>query len=123
MLCSKQKEAEANLYFMQKETEVMMEKAKAQGEFVARLLQAFGGNFAAFHDYMIIDRGIYQEMGKMNADALRCLRPKISISDVYKMIPSLLSIVKEHAGMNCNPSLIVGSFPGTAMNVRGDEES
>eukprot|EP01018_Ginkgo_biloba_P030951 Gb_17374 [translate_table: standard] len=148
MLYAKQKEAEANLYFMQKEAEGMMEKAKAQGEFVARLLQAFGGNFSSFHDYMIIDRGIYQEMGKMNADALRGLQPKISvwttrgddrkslenssdpgtsamkqISDVYKMIPPLLSTVKDQTGMNYNPSLIAGTFPGTAMIVRGDEDS
>eukprot|EP01018_Ginkgo_biloba_P030950 Gb_17373 [translate_table: standard] len=126
----------------------MMEKAKARGEFVARLLQAFGGNFSSFHDYMIIDRGIYQEMGKMNADALRGLQPKISvwttrgddrkslenssdpgtsamkqISDVYKMIPPLLSTVKDQTGMNYNPSLIAGTFPGTAMIVRGDEDS
>ncbi|XP_057729881.1 flotillin-like protein 3 [Arachis stenosperma] len=70
--------ATAQLYAKKKEAEGLMELGKAQGAYLKTLHEALGGNYAALRDYLMIERGMYQEIAKINGDAVRGLKPEIS---------------------------------------------
>ncbi|KAL3838570.1 hypothetical protein ACJIZ3_023161 [Penstemon smallii] len=133
-LFEKQKEAEAqkasaeaafyarkqivdgDLYAKKKEAEGLVALAEAQGTYLRTLLDSLGGNYSALRDYLMINGGMYQEIAKINAEAVRGLQPKISIwtsgsgdgggdgamkevAGVYKMLPPLFKTVHEQTGM------------------------
>lgn len=52
---------------------------EAQAAYVQSMLRSFGGDARAFRDFMLLDRGFYQEMGQINADAIKGLQPSISV--------------------------------------------
>ncbi|KAK7283108.1 hypothetical protein RIF29_12396 [Crotalaria pallida] len=113
---SRQQAAEAELYAKKKEAEGLVAIGQAQGAYLRTLLDALGGNYAALRDYLMINSGMFQQIAKINAEAIRGLEPKISIwnngnnggdgSDamkevggVYKMLPPLFKTVHEQTGM------------------------
>ncbi|KAK7283109.1 hypothetical protein RIF29_12397 [Crotalaria pallida] len=114
---SRQQAAEAELYAKKKEAEGLVAIGQAQGAYLRTLLDALGGNYAALRDYLMINGGMFQQIAKINAEAIRGLEPKISIwnnngnnggdvSDamkevggVYKMLPPLFKTVHEQTGM------------------------
>ncbi|KAH6786437.1 SPFH/Band 7/PHB domain-containing membrane-associated protein family [Perilla frutescens var. hirtella] len=121
--------SEAELYAKMKEAQGLTAMAEAQGTYIRTLLDAFGGNYPAMRDYLMINGGMYQQIAKTNAEAVRGLQPKISIwtngnngdnhssgattdaassssssamkevAGVYKMLPPLLSTVHDQTGM------------------------
>ncbi|KAG0630866.1 hypothetical protein M758_1G209400 [Ceratodon purpureus] len=119
----KQKEADALLYSKRKEAEGIFALAEAQAVYVKSMLGAFEGNYSAFHDYLMLDRRVYQQMGEINASAVNGLQPKISvwttgapgdgssgapgapIADVFKMIPPLFTTIKDQTGIDSLPFL------------------
>ncbi|KAL3643134.1 Flotillin-like protein 4 [Castilleja foliolosa] len=96
-LYQKQKEAEAQkaaaeaaffarkqvvdgeFYAKVKEAEGLEAMAQAQGTYVHTLLKALGGDYSALRDYLMISGGMYQEVAKINGEAVKGLQPKISI--------------------------------------------
>ncbi|XP_008804126.1 flotillin-like protein 3 [Phoenix dactylifera] len=112
---ARRQEAEGELYAKKKEAEGLVTLAEAQGIYLRTLLDALGGNYAALRDYLMINGGMYQEIAKTNADAVRGLQPKISIwtndreasdggamkevAGVYRMLPPLFKTVQEQTGM------------------------
>lgn len=97
------------------------------------MLTAFKGDVSAFQEYMMIDRKVYQEMGKINADAIQGLQPKMSvwttggagdgygsagggagqsIADIYRMIPPLLTTIKEQTGIGHTEMPTINIIPG-----------
>ncbi|XVF75751.1 hypothetical protein PTKIN_Ptkin13bG0212200 [Pterospermum kingtungense] len=119
---SRQRVADVELYAKQKEAEGLMAVSQAQGVFLRTLLDASGGNYAALRDYMMINGGMFQEIAKINGEAVRGLQPKISIwtngaggeasmdgsggsnamkevAGVYRMLPPLFKTVQEQTGM------------------------
>ncbi|CAH1451877.1 unnamed protein product [Lactuca virosa] len=117
-LYSRQQVADGELYAKQKEAEGLVALAQAQGTYIRTLLGAFGGNYAALRDYLMITGGMYQEIAKINGEAVKGLQPKISIwtgasgggeggdggllkevAGVYKMLPPLFETVHEQTGM------------------------
>ncbi|ONK81719.1 uncharacterized protein A4U43_C01F32190 [Asparagus officinalis] len=128
---SRQQEADGELYAKQKEAEGLHALAQAQGFYLETLLKSLGGNYGALRDYLMIDGGMYRDMARINADAVKGLQPKISvwsngdgagygeqagamkeIAGVYKMLPPLFSTVQEQTGML--PPAWMGSMPGPA---------
>ncbi|KAL2548692.1 Flotillin-like protein 1 [Forsythia ovata] len=117
----RQQIVDGELYSKKKEAEGLIAIAEAQGIYVRTLLDALGGNYAALRDYLMISGGMFQEIAKINAEAVRGLQPKISIwtngggeaadgtgggnnamkeiSGVYKMLPPLFKTVNEQTGM------------------------
>ncbi|XP_048447843.1 flotillin-like protein 4 isoform X2 [Pyrus x bretschneideri] len=109
----------AQCYAKQKEAEGLMALGQAQGAYLRSLWDALGGNYAAMRDYMMINSGMFQEIAKINAEAVRGLQPKISIwtnnggeggdsgangamkeiAGVYKALPPLFNTVHEQTGM------------------------
>lgn len=117
-LYSRQQIANGELYAKQKEAEGLVALAQAQGTYIHTLLGALGGNYASLRDYLMINGGIYQEIAKINGEAVKGLQPKISIwtgasgggegsdggamkevAGVYKMLPPLFNTVHEQTGM------------------------
>ncbi|EER94063.1 flotillin-like protein 1 [Sorghum bicolor] len=112
--------AEAELYAKQKEAEGLAAMGQAQSAYLSAMLGALGGSYGALRDYLMISSGVYQEMARINADAIKGLEPKISVwssgagggeagdasggamkemASVYKMLPPLLTTVHEQTGM------------------------
>ncbi|CAI9289350.1 unnamed protein product [Lactuca saligna] len=114
-LYSRQQVADGELYAKQKEAEGLVALAQAQGTYLRTLLGAMGGNYGALRDYLMINGGMYQEIAKINGEAVKGLQPKISIwtgangggdggamkevAGVYKMLPPLFNTVHEQTGM------------------------
>ncbi|KAL8216827.1 hypothetical protein R6Q57_023664 [Mikania cordata] len=117
---TRQQAADGELYAKQKEAEGLVALAQAQGTYIKTLLGALGGNYAALRDYLMINGGMYQEIAKINGEAVRGLQPKISIwtgaggvgegvdgqggamkevAGIYKMLPPLFNTVHEQTGM------------------------
>ncbi|XP_024633654.1 flotillin-like protein 3 isoform X2 [Medicago truncatula] len=113
---ARKQEAEAELYAKKKEAEGIVTLGNAQGAYVSTLLNALGNNYTAVRDYLMINGGMFQEIAKINAEAVRGLEPKISIwtnggdnsggegamkevAGVYKMLPPLFKTVHEQTGM------------------------
>ncbi|XP_021282867.1 flotillin-like protein 4 [Herrania umbratica] len=115
----RQRVADVELYAKQKEAEGLMALAQAQGVYLRTLLEALGGNYGALRDYLMINGGMFQEIAKINAEAVRGLQPRISIwtnggseamdgngsnalkevAGVYRMLPPLFKTVHEQTGM------------------------
>lgn len=115
---ARQQVADGELYAKQKEAEGLVALAEAQGTYIRTLLGALGGNYGALRDYLMINGGMYQQIAKINGEAVKGLQPKISIwtgasgsgeggdggamkevAGVYKMLPPLFNTVHEQTGM------------------------
>ncbi|KAK6793209.1 hypothetical protein RDI58_006662 [Solanum bulbocastanum] len=123
--CAKKKAADVALYTKTKEAEGLLALAEAEGIYIRTLLSALGGNYIALRDYLMINEGIYKDIAKFNANAIRGLQPKINIwsngaseeemsdgtstrkghgamkemSELYQVIPDLLRTVNEQTRM------------------------
>ncbi|XP_057777774.1 flotillin-like protein 3 [Salvia miltiorrhiza] len=113
----RKQKVDGDLYAKRKEAEGLMAMAEAQGTYIRSLLGAFGGNYAAMRDYLMINGGVFQEIAKTNAEAVRGLQPRLSIwtnggdgssggsdamkevAGMYKMLPPLMKTVHEQTGM------------------------
>lgn len=115
------KEAEADLVRQQKKAAGLSSMAGAYAD----LSHAFGGP-AGLVQYLMIERGVYTDLAKANADAVRGLNPKMtiwntgtqagsegravdgaagsmggveSIRNMYQMLPPLMSTINEQTGI------------------------
>ncbi|PKI75277.1 hypothetical protein CRG98_004317 [Punica granatum] len=116
---AKQQAAYAEVYANRNEAEGLVALAHAQGVYLATLLRAFGRNYAALRDYLTIEHGMFQQIAKTNAEAIRGLQPKISVwnteggsnsngpgntalkevAGVYSMLSPLFKTVQEQTGI------------------------
>lgn len=125
---AQQQAADGALYAKQKEADGIAALAQAQGFYLKCLLNEVNGNYAALRDYMMINGGVFQEIAKINAEAVRGLQPKISVwsgangsgeggdagkmngvAGVYSMLPPLFQTVHEQTGML--PPAWLGTLP------------
>lgn len=127
---ARQQLADGELYAKQKEAAGLVALAQAQGIYIRTLLDALGGNYNALRDYLMINSGMFQEIAKINGEAVRGLQPKISIwtnggggeggdggamkevAGVYRMLPPLFKTVHEQTGML--PPAWMGAFPDSS---------
>ncbi|KAH7283128.1 hypothetical protein KP509_35G062600 [Ceratopteris richardii] len=130
------KAADARLYETQRQAEGLIAMAEAKAAMVGKLLKQLGGDYRSLHDFLLLDRGIYQDMARLNAEAIKGLSPKISIWDtnshphgdgdenglagfssnalgqfshIYKSLPPLLTTVQEQTGIT--PSTFIATLP------------
>uniref|UniRef100_A0A5B7BD72 Flotillin-like n=1 Tax=Davidia involucrata TaxID=16924 RepID=A0A5B7BD72_DAVIN len=78
-LYARKQAADAELYAKRREAEGMVAIAEAQGIYIHTLLAALGGNYYALRDYLMINGGMFKDIAKINAEAIKGLQPKISI--------------------------------------------
>ncbi|KAI8526005.1 hypothetical protein RHMOL_Rhmol13G0274800 [Rhododendron molle] len=131
---AQQQVADGALYAKQKEAEGIASIAEAQGLYLKCLLKEVNGNYAALRDYMMINNGVFQEITKINAEAVKGLQPKISVwsgasgggesgavsgmngvAGVYSMLPPLFQTVHEQTGML--PPAWLGTLPSSSQSV------
>ncbi|KAF7722128.1 hypothetical protein EC973_003672 [Apophysomyces ossiformis] len=118
-LIRKQKEAEAKkvmadarYYETQREADGLSSVMAAQAKGIAAIVDAFRGDSAAAMQYLMLERGVMQDLAKTNAEAIKGLNPKITvwntgdgkqsqnpIADIYKNLPPLLTTVQEQCGI------------------------
>ena len=121
---NRQQLVDGELYAKKKEAEGLVTLAQAQGIYLRTLLDALGGNYTALRDYLMINKGLFQEIAKINAEAVQGLKPAISIwtngtggeaiddgsavgsnvamkevAGVYRMLPPLFKTVHDQTGM------------------------
>ncbi|TPX37961.1 hypothetical protein SmJEL517_g00277 [Synchytrium microbalum] len=113
-LYERTKTAEGKLYQQSKEAEGILAIYEAQASGLNRLKQALGSERAVL-DYLMLDKGLYLDLAKSNAEAIRGLQPKITvwntgssngetdtmrpIRDVFQSIPPLLTTIQEQTGI------------------------
>ncbi|KAJ3327414.1 hypothetical protein HDU93_001998 [Gonapodya sp. JEL0774] len=111
------KTADAKLYAKNKEAEAVTALFRAQADGIAELTRAFGGDSKAVLQYLMLERGLFTELARANAEAIRGLEPKITvwntgeqgaqgnvgpagaIRDVFRMLPPLLTTIQEQTGV------------------------
>lgn len=129
--------AEASLFAKQKEAEGIVVMAEAEGLYLNTLMKQLGGSYLAVRDYLMIKNNMFQDIAKINAQAVQGLQPKISLwsqgnnacgggesnggamkdmAAVYSMLPPLLSTIQEQTGML--PPTWLGSLPAAPQNDR-----
>jgi flotillin len=111
-LYSKQKEADAFLTLKLKEAQGINATYLAQAEGLTKLIHSFNGDVKSLISYSMIDRGIYESLAKSNADAIRGLKPKITvwthdpnqamdtIQNLGKSIIPMLDTIKDQTNYN-----------------------
>lgn len=117
-------EADASYYTRSKESEALQVAYGAQSEGIKQIQQAFDGDNAATLQYIMLDRGLFQELAKANSEAIKGLNPTISvwntgeggqtdsgkaIREIYQNLPPLMQIVGEQTGIK--PPAWMGSLP------------
>lgn len=134
---ARQQAADSDLYAKRKEAEGIIATADAESIYLNTLMKELGGNYLAVRDYLMIKSNTFQEIAKINAQAINGLQPKISlwsqgnkfddhhqelnggplkgIAGVYSMLPPLLKTVHEQTGML--PPAWLGSLPDQANDV------
>jgi len=118
-----QKTAEARFYQLTKEAEAAATSKKLEAEAVGEmakaykeLANAFGGGEGLLR-YLMIERGVYTELAKHNAEAIRGLNPRFNIwntgpassggsadpmapiKNLFQGLPSMLAAVQDQTGI------------------------
>ncbi|KAJ4803344.1 Flotillin-like protein 1 [Rhynchospora pubera] len=78
-LFESQKEAEGELYSMQNEAKALEDLAKGESEYLKSLMEKFEGDYNKVRNYMMVDKGVYEEIAAINADMMRSLQPDIRV--------------------------------------------
>ncbi|CAH1758867.1 13560_t:CDS:2 [Entrophospora sp. SA101] len=109
-----EEQAEAALYQKQKEAEGVLSLYNAQAEGIKNLMLAFNGDTQAAVQYIMIERGVFQQLAKENASAIQGLNPKITvwntggesaqssnnpINSIFQSLPPLLSTIQDQTGI------------------------
>lgn len=109
-LYQKQKEAEAYMVQKAKEAEGILAVYNAQAEGLQNLLNT-ADDPSTVIQYLMIDRNVYPQLAKANADAIRGLNPKITywntggdggdnpITKVIQNIPPLMETIHQQTGI------------------------
>ncbi|KAM0276826.1 hypothetical protein ACHAQH_006361 [Verticillium albo-atrum] len=128
--------AEADLIATQKQAAGMVAMAEAYG----KMANAFGGP-AGLLQYMMIEKGTYQELAQANAKAIHGLQPKISVwntgsqgsgagaggdasgtetmRNLYQMLPPLMTTINEQTGITL-PEWQFGKMAAGTEAVKGE---
>ncbi|CAG8538298.1 7765_t:CDS:2 [Ambispora leptoticha] len=112
LLYTKQKAAEAELVKRQKESEGLLSLYNAQADGVENLMSAFGDASSAVQ-YIMIERGLFAQLAKENAEAVRGLNPQITVwntagqgtannpvANLIQNLPPLLSTIQDQTGIS-----------------------
>ncbi|MCJ7445913.1 MAG: SPFH domain-containing protein, partial [Methanotrichaceae archaeon] len=108
--------AEAELFAKRQEAEGILAIFNAQSSGIEKLIDSFGGNREALIQYLMLDKGLYEKLAHANADAIQGLQPKITLwqttsdssgesnvakqfSDIFKMLPPLLTTINDQTGV------------------------
>jgi len=119
--------ADASLYQSQKEALAKQMLYEVQAKGLRDLAASFGGNSHALIQFLMLEKNLYPELAKANAEAIQGLQPKIHIwntgsdasnwttpiADIFKTIPPLVTAINDQTGVS-PPSWLATLSKGTA---------
>ncbi|KAG0205146.1 hypothetical protein BGX28_003187 [Mortierella sp. GBA30] len=131
---TREAEAEAKLYEQLKEAEGIRAMTEAKADYIGKMAAAFGGNYAALQQFMMLETGTYTKLADINAKAINGLAPKISvwnggmkggsssqgdgqgseanaIADIYTMLPPLIDTIHEQTGIKMSSNPVYTNMP------------
>ncbi|KAG0017507.1 hypothetical protein BGZ81_010714 [Podila clonocystis] len=131
-------EAEAKLFEQKKEAEGIRAMSEAKADYIARMLTAFNGNYAAMQQFMMLENGTYTALAEINAKAIQGLAPKISvwngmnggsssngqgseanaIADIYTMLPPLIDTIHEQTGVKMPTNTVNTIIPSRSIQTQ-----
>ncbi|TPX56713.1 hypothetical protein PhCBS80983_g04316 [Powellomyces hirtus] len=124
-LYKEQRAADARLYAAQRDAEAVKAMYAAQADGLAQLAGAFNNNPAALMQYLMLEKGLYQDLARTNAEAIKGLQPKITvwntggegnegsmdpmapIRNIFQALPPLLTTINDQTGIT-PPSWMAG---------------
>lgn len=109
----------------QKEAQGIASIYEAQSKGIAQLVDSFGGDKDALIKYLMLDKGVYGDLARTNADAIKGLSPKItvwntnngsgptqsytdSIRNIMQMVPPLFSTIHDQTGIKLAEPIVKG---------------
>jgi len=107
-------EAEANLYAKKQEAQGIQAVYEAEAKGIQHLICSFGNDSSAALNYLMIDKGVYNDLAEQNAKAIQGLAPKINvwntgnssnndpmsaIRNIFQTIPPMLDTIKNQTGI------------------------
>ncbi|KAJ3106291.1 hypothetical protein HDU96_008282 [Phlyctochytrium bullatum] len=124
---AKQKEADAALYASQKEAEAIKARFEAQAHGLKAIKEAVGDPNIMLQ-YIMIEKGFYQDLARANAEAVRGLQPKLNIwntgsgsgdasGDPLKAVRDMQSLVPLISGVNEMTGIAPPAWIGTMPNA------
>lgn len=118
-------EADGRLYENQKDAEAVRLTYDAQAGGIGEMHAAFQGDSNSLLQYLMLEKGLYQDLAKANAEAIKGLEPKITvwntggsegvdggkaIRDIFQSLPPLLATINEQTGIS-PPSWLANLAP------------
>ncbi|ROT35113.1 hypothetical protein SODALDRAFT_321176 [Sodiomyces alkalinus F11] len=146
-----QREADGQAYATRIKAEADLVTARLRAEGLAAMADAYGkmgqafGGPAGLLQYMMLEKGVYQDLAHANADAIRGLQPKISVwntgaaggggaeggagaatgtetmRNLYQMLPPLMTTINEQTGITL-PEWQFGRLNAATDAVRQGEQ-
>jgi flotillin len=119
-------QADGKLYEKQKDADAVRLTYDAQAGGIQQVHAAFKGDNGALLTYLMLEKGLYQDLAKANAEAIKGLEPKITvwntggsdgvdggkaIRDIFQSLPPLLSTINEQTGIS--PPSWLANMSGT----------
>lgn len=150
-----QREADAAAYAARSKAEADLVAARMQADGLSAMADAYGkmahafGGPAGLLQYLMIEKGTYQDLAQANAAAIQGLQPKISVwntgaaasssggdgdapgaaaagtetmRNVYQMLPPLMTTINEQTGITL-PEWQFGRLPAATDAVRQEQQA
>jgi flotillin len=107
-------DADGKLYQKQRDADAIRMLYDAQANGLQLIHSAFKGDNVALLQYLMLEKGLYVELAKANAEAIKGLEPKITvwntgssegtdggkaIRDIFQSLPPLLSTINQQTGI------------------------
>ena len=107
-------ESDAELYRQQQTAEGIKRIYEANSEGIQRMVDSFGGERERFLQYVMLDKDLYGDLARANAEAIRGLNPKITVwntgkadegdytgvmRNVMQNLPPLLDTIHKQTGL------------------------
>lgn len=125
-------QTDAQFYAKQKEAEAVEILFNSQAKGIKVIADAFGGDKGATLQYLMMEKGLFQDLAEANAKAVQGMAPKISvwntgdgastgdsgkaIRDIFQTLPPLLSTINEQTGIQ-PPAWIAQMPPSSASST------
>jgi flotillin len=108
-------DADGELYKKQKNAEAVKILYDAQANGIREIHASFQGDNSTLMQYIMLEKGVYVDLAKSNAEAIKGLEPKITvwntgngagtdsgkaIRDIFQALPPLLSTINEQTGIS-----------------------
>jgi len=112
--------ANANLHAKLKEADGIQKLYDAQANGITELMRSFGNDKNSLLQFVMLEKNVYQQLAKENANAIQNLNPKITVwnttssgssfadpfKNIMQMIPPLLTTINDQTGLKIGGDIV-----------------